>query len=57
MKFKRLEIPPHIAWPALVILLLLLGMGNAFYALYAAHSDGGAIIISDPVEDATAPHD
>lgn len=39
--------PPHIAWPAFVIALLLLGIGSAFEALFAARSDGGAQIVED----------
>lgn len=38
-------IPPHIAWPGFVVLLLLTGVGSAFQALYAAHSDGGVEIV------------
>lgn len=43
-------VPPHIAWPALVIFLLLLSVGVSFAALWAANSDGGAILVRDPNE-------
>jgi nitrogen fixation protein FixH len=44
---KQPLVPPHIAWPAFVIALLLLGIGSAFQALFAARSDGGAQIVED----------
>lgn len=42
---KKPLVPPHIAWPAFVIALLLLGIGSAFQALFAARSDGGAQVV------------
>ena len=42
--------PPSISWPAFVILLLLLGIGSAFAALWAANSDGGAILVREGTE-------
>jgi nitrogen fixation protein FixH len=44
---KKPLVPPHIAWPAFVVALLLLGIGSAFEALFAARSDGGAQIVED----------
>ena len=43
-------IPPHIAWPAFVIFLLLLSVFVSFAALWAANSDGGAILVREPTE-------
>lgn len=40
-------IPSHIAWPGFVIFLLLLGIGTAFQALFAARSDGGARVVEN----------
>lgn len=42
--------PPHVLWPAFVLLLLLIGIGSAFAALWAANSDGGAVLVREPVE-------
>ena len=47
---RRYVVPPHIAWPAFVVLLLLIGIGSAFAALWAANSDGGALLVREPVE-------
>lgn len=44
---KKPLVPPHIAWPAFVVALLLVGIGSAFNALFAARSDGGAQIVED----------
>ena len=41
------QVPPHVGWPLLVILLLLVGIGSALAVLYAAHSDGGAQILEE----------
>ena len=43
----KLSVPPHIAWPAFVVLLLLIGVGSAFSALWAARSDGGVEAVRD----------
>lgn len=40
-------VPPHIAWPAFIVALLLIGVGSAFQALFAARSDGGARVVDD----------
>ncbi len=40
-------IPPHIAWPAFIILLLLGGIGSTFAALYASKIDGGPRVVDD----------
>jgi nitrogen fixation protein FixH len=44
---KKPLVPAHVAWPAFVVALLLLGIGSAFEALFAARSDGGAQIVED----------
>lgn len=44
------RIPPHVAWPAFVVLLLLLSVGVSMAALWAANSDGGAILVREPTE-------
>lgn len=49
---KKPLVPPHIAWPAFVIALLLLGIGSAFEALFAARSDGGAQIVENYYDEA-----
>lgn len=46
----KLHIPPHIAWPLFVVLLLLFGVGSAFSILYAAHTDGGAQVVESYYE-------
>lgn len=51
VKRFSLAVPPHIAWPAFVIILLLFGIGTAFAALWAAQSDGGAVYIRDATEE------
>lgn len=43
-------VPPHIAWPAFVVFLLLLSVFVSFAALWAANSDGGAILVREPTE-------
>ena len=50
---KRFEIPPHIAWPGFIILLLLLSMVVSFGALIAARSDGGVDVVREPTEMST----
>ena len=47
-------VPPHIAWPAFVVLLLTLSITMAAVTVAAARSDGGARHVQDPVEQ-TAP--
>ena len=39
---RRLSVPPHVAWPALVVLLLLMSVAVSVAAVVAANSDGGA---------------
>lgn len=43
-------VPPHIAWPAFVVLLLAMSIAAAVGTLIAARSDGGARLIETPVE-------
>ncbi len=42
---KRFRIPPEIAWPMLVIALLLASVGTGISIVYFAHSDGGAQVV------------
>ncbi len=38
-------VPPHIAWPAFVVFLLLLSVAAAVGTVIAANSDGGVQVI------------
>jgi nitrogen fixation protein FixH len=49
---KKPLVPPHIAWPAFIIALLLLSIGSAFQALFAARSDGGAQVVENYYDEA-----
>ena len=40
-------IPPHVAWPAFVILLLAMSVGLGVTAVVAANSDGGARLVEE----------
>ncbi|MFN3597660.1 MAG: hypothetical protein ACK41D_10370 [Rubricoccaceae bacterium] len=40
-------LPPHIGWPLLIVLLLLLSITAAVGTAIAAHSDGGARLVED----------
>jgi nitrogen fixation protein FixH len=51
MKFK---LPPHIAWPLFVVLILGVGIVGAFSILFAAASDGGAQVVDDYYRRAVA---
>jgi hypothetical protein len=44
-------IPPHIGWPAFIVLLLLMSVAAGVGTAYYATSDGGA----QPVETEQAP--
>lgn len=48
----RLNVPPHIAWPLFIVVLLLSGIGGAFAVLVAARSDGGVQIVENYYEKA-----
>ena len=37
--------PPHIAWPAFVVFLLLISVSAAVVTVVAARSDGGARLL------------
>lgn len=39
---RRFALPPHVAWPALIVVLLLMSVGVSIAAVIAANSDGGA---------------
>lgn len=41
-------VPPHVAWPAFVVLLLLMSVGVSLWAVFAARSDGGAEVVERP---------
>lgn len=45
-------IPPHIAWPGFVVLLLLGTVVTMVSVLYAANSDGGAAVVDDYYQQA-----
>lgn len=47
-------LPPHIAWPLFIILILGVGIGGAFSILFAAGSDGGAQVVDEYYEQAVA---
>ena len=47
------SIPPHIAWPAGVIMLIMLSVVVSFSALYFANADGGAQLIEGYYEQAS----
>lgn len=40
-------LPPHIAWPLLIVLLLSLSVGAALFTAYMANSDGGVELVDD----------
>ena len=44
-------VPPHVAWPLFVVLLLLMSVGAAVVTVLAAHSDGGVQIVEDSPYD------
>jgi hypothetical protein len=39
------RVPPHIAWPLFVALLLAMSVGLGVTAVVAANSDGGAQLV------------
>ncbi|WP_158225122.1 hypothetical protein [Rubrivirga sp. SAORIC476] len=45
-------VPPHIAWPAFVILLLVISVVAAVGTLIAARSDGGVRMVETPTHAA-----
>lgn len=40
-------IPPHIGWPLLVVLLLMMSLTAAGVTVYFATSDGGVQLVED----------
>ncbi|MEM8600442.1 MAG: hypothetical protein AAGF99_11015 [Bacteroidota bacterium] len=42
---RRDLIPPHIAWPLFVVLLLSISVSAAIYTAFMAHADGGVQVI------------
>ena len=48
------RIPPHLAWPLFVVLLLVIGVGSSLAIVFAARSDGGAKVIENYYEKAIA---
>ena len=49
-------IPPHIAWPGFVVLLLLMSITAGVVTMIAARSDGGAQVVrAAPAERAPEP--
>lgn len=51
---KSKGIPPHIAWPASIVALLVLGMGWSFSVVIASRYDGGAQVVDNYYEKAIA---
>ncbi len=48
------KVPPHIFWPGLVVAILGMSVTANIWLLYNAQSDGGAQIIDDYYDKATA---
>lgn len=40
-------VPPHIAWPLFIVLLLAMSVGAALFTAYMAQSDGGVVLVED----------
>jgi len=40
-------VPPHVAWPLFVVLLLSMSVGMAVFTAVMANSDGGAQLVED----------
>lgn len=45
-------VPSHIAWPAFIVLLLVISIVAAVGTLFAARSDGGVRIVEPPAQAA-----
>ena len=43
----KIHLPPHVAWPAFVVALLLVSIGVSAAVLIATGTDGGAQIVDD----------
>lgn len=44
-ELRRPFLPPHVAWPLFVVLLLAMSIGAAVYTFVVAQSDGGARVV------------
>ena len=42
-----LRVPPHVAWPAFVVGILMMSVGFVVFTVIAANSDGGAQVVAD----------
>jgi hypothetical protein len=42
---KKPLVPPHVAWPLFVVLLLLMSITAATITVFAAYSDGGVQVV------------
>lgn len=38
-------VPPHVAWPLFVVLLLAMSVGAALFTAYMANADGGVQVV------------
>lgn len=50
----KYELPPHIAWPVFIVLLLGMSVSAAVYTFVAANSDGGPQVVSSYHETSAA---
>jgi hypothetical protein len=47
-------VPPHVAWPALIVLLLAMSISAAVITVFAARSDGGVRLVETAPAGAAA---
>ena len=47
-------VPPHVAWPAFIVLLLAISISAAVITLIAARSDGGVRLVETAPADTSA---
>jgi hypothetical protein len=50
MKIPLPTLPPNIAWPLMIVALLLTSITASSYTFYKAHSDGGPAIVNNYYE-------